>query len=386
MVDRVDEQSPFGPAASLQVQVYTALNELPSAYLCLFQEAGLQDFFLTLGWFQNFADTALDQGATVRIYGVAPPDQSRPAAGMFVARGLTHRSHATSLRKLTALTNYYSCFYDLHVGGVGPHARKTLQALARAIAAERPSWDAVEIRPLDVGSENFSSFVEALQGVGFVVQTYFCFGNWYLPVKGRSFSQYLESLPSPLKNTLRRKRKKLEKSGQIKIQIVTGTEGLEAAIQDYTRVYVASWKHPEPYPKFIPGLIRLCAETGTLRLGVVHLDGEPVASQFWVVHNGKAMIYRLAYDERFAELSAGTILTATLMQHVLDVDRVDEVDYLSGDDAYKKDWMSHRRERWGILALNARTPRGAVAVARHLGGRLIKRAPLWFSRRLTPGR
>jgi CelD/BcsL family acetyltransferase involved in cellulose biosynthesis len=120
---------------------------------------------------------------------------------------------------------------------------------------------------------------------------------------------------------------------------------------------------------------------GTLRLGIIHVDGEPAAAQLWFVHNGCALIYKLAYDERFADLSVGTILSAALFQHALDVDKVTEVDYLSGDDAYKKDWMSHRRERWGILALNPRTPRGALAIARHVGGRAMKRAALFLAAR-----
>jgi CelD/BcsL family acetyltransferase involved in cellulose biosynthesis len=62
-----------------------------------------------------------------------------------------------------------------------------------------------------------------------------------------------------------------------------------------------------------------------------------------------------------------------MMEYVLDVDRVREVDYLTGDDKYKQDWMTHRRERWGILAMNPRTLRGALAIARHVGGRTVKR-------------
>jgi len=218
--------------------------------------------------------------------------------------------------------------------------------------------------------------VEAFKSAGFVVQTFFSFGNWYLPVNGRSFQEYSTSLPSVLKNTLHRKRKKLEKSGRAKIEIVTGGEGLKAAIDAYLKVYLSSWKQPEPFPNFVPGLIQMCARMGALRLGIVYVDGEPAAAQLWMVHRGKALIYKLAYDERFADLSVGTILSATLFEHALDVDKVEEVDYLSGDDAYKKDWMSQRRERWGILALNPRTPRGLLAIARHIGGRAVKRAAL----------
>jgi hypothetical protein len=295
---------------------------------------------------------------------------------MFVARNPRRPKMTTSLRKLSALTNYYSCFFALHLADSAGCPTETIDALAGAIAAEKPRWDAVEIQPFDLSSET-STLVEAFKRAGFVVQTFFCFGNWYLPVNGRNFAQYVEGLPSVLKNTLHRKRKKLEKTGRADIEIIQGGENLETAIQAYTKVYLASWKVPEPSPDFIPGLIRMCAGMGVLRLGLVHVDHEPAAAQLWIVHDGVALIYKLAYDERFVDLSVGTILTATLMQHVLDVDKVHEVDFLSGDDSYKRDWMSHRRERWGMLAMNPRTLRGALAIARHLGGRALKRC-VWI--------
>ena len=376
---------PAREVASLQALVYSALEELPPPYMRLFEETGQQNFFLTLPWFSNFVDTALDEGCSLRIYGIGARDDLGSAAGMFLARSLPQLQDMTSLRKLSALTNYYSCFFAPHLAAQGGRTRETLQALALTIRAERPRWDAIEIQPLDVNAESFSALAEAFKAAGFVVQTFFCFGNWYLPVNGRGFAAYVESLPSVLKNTLHRKQKKLEKSGRAKVEIITGGEGLEAAIQAYTKVYLASWKRPEPYPDFIPGLIRMCSEMGALRLGLVYVDGEAAAAQLWIVHNRVAFIYKLAYDERFADLSVGTILTARLMQHVLDVDQVDEVDYMSGDDAYKKDWMSHRRERWGILAMNPRTLRGALAICRHSCGRAMKRALLWISRGLRPG-
>jgi CelD/BcsL family acetyltransferase involved in cellulose biosynthesis len=357
-------------APVFQVRTFSSLEELPAGYLRLFEGHQAPGLFLTLPWFRNFAATALDEGDRIRIYGVSPVDDPSEAACMFVARS----NDAAPLRKLSALTSYYSCFFGLHLRGPGALVREILQALAGAIAAEKPRWDIIDIQPLDVDAEYFPVLADALRMSGFAVQTFFCFGNWYLPVCGRSYAQYVETLPTVVKNTLSRKRKKLEKSGRAKVEIITGGKDLETSIEAYTKVYLASWKRPEPYPKFIPGLIRMCAEMGMLRLGLVWVDGEAAAAQLWIVHNGAALIYKLAYDERFADLSVGTILTSTLMEQALDIDKVDEVDYGSGDDNYKKHWMSHRRERWGILAMNRRTPRGAMGIVRHMGGRAIKRA------------
>jgi CelD/BcsL family acetyltransferase involved in cellulose biosynthesis len=102
------------------------------------------------------------------------------------------------------------------------------------------------------------------------------------------------------------------------------------------------------------------------------MDGVPAAAQVWIVVNGTASIFKMAYDERYAKESVGTVLSSLLMERVIDVEKVRVVDYLSGDDAYKRDWMSLRRERWGIMAFNLRTPLGLAAAMRHLGARAAK--------------
>jgi len=387
--DQVGEVAPTYSPANAEavlpyVRVYSGLEELPAPFLHLFEEAGRESFFLGLPWFQNFIQAAITPEDRVRIY-TAGGAQSAPA-GMLLMRCASHSSSLSSVRKLGALSNFYSCFYAPHLAVATERSGETLDTLARTIAEEKPRWDSVEIKPLDVRSREYSELVKAFNTAGFVVQTFFAFGNWYLPVNGRSFAQYSESLPSVLKNTLSRKKKKLEKSGRAKIEIVTGGQELDAAIDAYMKVYLSSWKQPEPYPQFVPGLIRACAAMGALRLGIIHVDGEPAAAQLWIVHHGNALIYKLAYDERFGDLSVGTILSAALFQHALDVDKVKEVDYLSGDDAYKKDWMSERRERWGILALNPRTPRGVLAIVRHVGGRAIKRAAVSLAKPFRRGK
>jgi CelD/BcsL family acetyltransferase involved in cellulose biosynthesis len=245
--------------------------------------------------------------------------------------------------------------------------------MLQRIASEAPRWHRIDLRPMDVDSPLFSDTEQAMREAGMAVQRYFCFVNWYLLVEGRSYAEYAQSLPSPLRNTLKRKGRQLERSGRAEFAIITGPDGLDAAIDAYLSVYRNSWKSPEPTPEFMPSLIRLCAHEGWLRLGVARIDGEAAAAQLWIVCNGVASIYKLAYDERHAALSLGSLLTARMMQHVIDVDRVREVDYLTGDDAYKRDWMSHSRKRYGLVGYNLRSVRGLALAATHLLGGRIRR-------------
>ncbi len=59
-----------------------------------------------------------------------------------------------------------------------------------------------------------------------------------------------------------------------------------------------------------------------------------------------------------------------LMENALDVDRVSVVDYLCGDDDYKRDWMSARRERWGLRASPWLSLVGLTEVVQAVGSRL----------------
>lgn len=88
--------------------------------------------------------------------------------------------------------------------------------------------------------------------------------------------------------------------------------------------------------------------------------------------NDSANIYKVAYDEAFKAYTPGTLVTAMMMQHVIETDKVSKVDYLMGDDPYKKTWMSERQERWGIIAYNPRSIGGLFELCREALGRLVK--------------
>ena len=226
--------------------------------------------------------------------------------------------------------------------------------------------------PMDPDSPGFEALLTALRSNGWIPFRFYCFGNWFLKVD-KTWSEYLKERKGTLRSTIKRMNKKFEAEAG-SLEIVTEPALVEPAIQAFNDVYVTSWKRPEPYPDFVPGLIRWLAAKGPVRLGIARLDGRPIAAQLWIVNHGKAHIFKVAYDEAYSRFSPGTLLTALLMEHVIDHDKVSEVDYLIGDDAYKKSWMNHRSERWGIVAYNPKTLVGLVLLIRESAGRIARRA------------
>ncbi|MBB1076109.1 GNAT family N-acetyltransferase [Rhodoferax sp. 4810] len=331
------------------------------------------EVFGTLAWFDNLAAFGLDaasQGQAACQWWLAGDWQSGPVLGLPLLSG----------QKLTGLSNYYSSLFAplaWSAGGGDPSPTQPgaahWRALAQAIRRHPKRWPVLMFDPLDPQSGFFTGFQAALRQAGYAVDRYFCFGNWYLQVAGRSFASYSEALPSPLRHSIARGKRRLTRQGswQVDIQQLPDA-GLEPAIANFVSVYEKSWKGPEPNRQFIPALARMAAAQGWLRLGVLKLDGQAIAAQLWLVKGGKANIFKLAYVEGFERFSAGSVLTATLMQHVIDVDQVQEVDYLTGDDAYKRDWMSHRRERWGLVAFDRRTATGLWAWFKHWAGKKLR--------------
>ena len=358
----------------MRVKTYSSFEDLPESYVPLFGDGEAEWYDFSLAWFQNFSKTALDQDDQVCVYGVEQEGGCpRPVAAL-ATRFRPPSFRVFSPAVLSSLSNFYTITFSPICASREERSGEAIDALVKAIARDRHRWDLVELRPLDPRSNVYSNLVRSFKSVGMVTQEYFCFGNWYLPTAGLRFKEYFKTLPSAMQNTIRRKSKKLEKTGQARIEIITGSENLEPAINAYEQIYFSSWKRPEPYPQFVPGLIRACAEKNWLRMGVIYLNDTPIAAQVWIINSGKATIYKLGHDQRYDEFSAGSILTTRLMEHVLDVDKVQEIDFGSGDDAYKKNWLPQRRERWGILAMNPRSLAGCLRIIQNIGGRAAKDA------------
>jgi len=272
-----------------------------------------------------------------------------------VVRDGEHRGVLPLLRRgrqIHCLANWY-VFRVAPLFTPGADRAALLTELAKDLAGETPH---LVLSPLPDELGETAMLADALRQAGWATFVDPCDVNHVLPVGGRSYAEYLAGRAGPLRTTLKRKADKVA----VNIETAFNPDSWDA----YEAIYAQSWKGEEGCPGFLRRFAEQEGSAGRLRLAIARAEGQPVAAQFWTVEAGTAFIHKLAHREDAKALSPGTTLTAALLERVIDVDKVDLVDFGTGNDPYKRDWMEQVRPRYRIEAFRAKWPGTWPAIAR----------------------
>lgn len=316
---------------------YADWNQLPDSVNRLFAKAGLDSIFFTRPWFENLIEHGLDEEQAVLLACVLEENKVLALLPLSQRDG----AHCYPLKHL--YTSLFTLLLDEN------QQEQILACLIEGL--KRLAINSLQLDPVAGNDSSLLSLQRAMESYGYSCHYHFRFYNWIHRTKGESFADYLAARPSRVRNTIARKKRKLEREHGYRIQLFTD-DHLQQALKDYRTVYRASWKANEVFEPFVEGLARKFARSGWLRLAILYIENQPAAAQFWFVAHGKASIFKLAYDEKWKRYSPGSILIAYLMEHVIDNDKVEEIDFLTGNDTYKQDWMSERRQRWRLSCID----------------------------------
>jgi hypothetical protein len=261
-----------------------------------------------------------------------------------------------SERETVSLSNWYSFAFRPVVRGQA--SQILLRALAKRLSAATSISPILTLLPVPRSDGSSDAVMQAFARNGWIALRHQSSMSWTCSTAGKSFEDYWAERPSQLRSTYARK---LKKSG-IETEVHTLYDPNHWA--EYEAVYAESWKPEEGSPAFLRDMAEYKSGLGGYRLGLAKLDGEVIAAQFWIVHAGIAYIHKLAYRSAQRDLSPGTILSAAMAKHVIDVDRVHTIDFGTGDDAYKSDWMDRSDPLDTIRLYKKSSPVAVIAATR----------------------
>jgi len=329
---------------TVNIALFDALDAVAKDAAGALDRAAQPSLFARLSWFRLLHDHCPPRG---RLRVVRAREGAR-SAWLFLA--VEERA-----------ARAYAAWYSLRFDAVGDRGDDVMTSLARAVRDGRIAT--VELAPV----ADPAPLGQAFRRAGWLVFVRPRTGNWRIDTAGMDFGAYWAARPAQLRNTAKRR----GKSAGLEIEIYDRFDA--KAWEDYESVYRQSWKPEEGSFPFLRALAEAEGAAGSLRLGVARKEGRPVAVQLWLVENGEAVIHKLAYAESAKAMSPGTLLGMEMFRRALDQDGVRAIDYGTGDDGYKKDWMAERRTLWQIEAFDPRTLRGLAGAARAAASALVRR-------------
>lgn len=264
---------------------------------------------------------------------------------------------------LQALANWYSFRTRPIVHG----GNDLLVELARDLARRAHR---ISLAPLPDEDGSATLVEQAFRKAGWVVRREVSDVNHVLNLRGRDYAGYLASRPGRLRTTIKRKTPK--------VNTLVHTRFDALAWADYEDIYADSWKPAEGSPQFLRAFAEAEGKAGRLRLGIARsaydTHGPAIAAQMWTIEGGTAWIHKLAHRESAADLSPGSVLSAALFEHAIDADGVDMIDFGTGDDPYKRDWMDSVRPRFRLDMMRPLAPRNWPVMGRDAVQRLAAKA------------
>ena len=171
------------------------------------------------------------------------------------------------------------------------------------------------------------------------------------------------------RNLHRRRRKQLGQLGEVSFEVARDLEELAPALEDAFRLHEARWRDlPEASgfatpvgQQFHRAALAALAPLGVPRIGLLRVDGEAVACNYFFLFGGCMYFHELAFDPLLARWSPGQIATLDSIEAAA-AEGARRVEFLGGAERYKLELADRLEPLHQGLGLEA-TLRGRTALA-----------------------
>ncbi len=330
-------------------------------------------FELSLPWLEATQQFMLESEDNLLVHCLYNNQQK-----LLIAWPLVHQQNS---KQIKSLSSFYSAitepiYFTHNSADENKHyLRQLFDFIEQYFSGKENNWRSMQLGPFDQNSVVSKVIVEYFPFHKVFSQT----DNIYQTALS-DFEKYYQQRPSKLRNTIKRRGKKLAKAHQYETCIISELSDFPLAFDHYKTIYQQSWKGEEHSFAFIEHVCLAALRENKLRLGLLYIDGEAVAAQIWFVQTSELLagqsegnvaeknvsIFKLAYKPNYQEYSVGSLLSMALSEHVIRQDNATSIEFGMGGEPYKSDWLESKKQRVAYQIFNHQCFYGKLAAIRHV--------------------
>jgi CelD/BcsL family acetyltransferase involved in cellulose biosynthesis len=257
----------------------------------------------------------------------------------------------------------------------------TRQALATALLQQRPRG--IDLRYLPLGEAGLEESAAAAKAAGYHVIHRTITRSPFVPTEG-GWTAYERQVGAKKLRELRRRRRLLERQGELCLDVQDGGRQLESLLEEGFRVEASGWKgqgataiNSSPAMRaFYKDVARWAAARGWLRLAFLRLNGRALAVDYGLEVGGVHFLLKTGYDPGYRRYGPGMLLRYEMLRRAFHSD-LSTYELLGTDSAWKSDWTNAVRP---TMLLHAFAPsalgladRAAWGYGRPVAGRILRR-------------
>jgi CelD/BcsL family acetyltransferase involved in cellulose biosynthesis len=202
----------------------------------------------------------------------------------------------------------------------------------------------------------------------------------YIDLAG-SWEEFEAALSAKRRANIRRRWRRLGERGEVTVELVDGSERLEALLAEAYAIEAAGWKgsggtaiasQPQT-ERFYAELARWAAGRGWLRVWFLRLDGRALAFAYCLAQGGVLYGLKIGFEPEARPFAPGTLLTREMLVTAFG-EGLSRYELLGQPDPYKLDWTDAVDDLTRVQVF-ARTPSGLFSLAKwRFGPPLVQRA------------
>ncbi len=328
------------------VRSAAALEQLAGEWRDLFERVSCRNAFLGIEWVESWW-RHWGGPHHLLVIGVRNSSGQLVAVAPFYVRRARLRSWGT--RALCFLGNDYVAPDHLNILVDQEYVQSSIKAIVEQVQRHRGEWDYIELSNAQAATPVFSELCRELKAHGMRERVLHVAGCPYATLPD-SFEAYLGSVGSNLRYNYRRRRRALEREGQLKFVVCDSLPKIREHFEELRVLHGLRFGQKQVRSAFLLPQIqefhadvlpRLTA-SGIARLYLLQMQGRTVAALYGFSVGKTFAFYQSGMDPAWSRLSIGLVMMGCAIEEAIHSGH-DEFDFLAGDQTYKLQWATHSR-------------------------------------------